>query len=170
MLALALNRCPIFRRNGRFGTSSRLANLIMASNAIMEQPCLAVIGSAIGTGFPSLTVPYGELQSKVLHMFLLNYTRSNQGQIKVLRKGREEQSKMKSGCFPATPVSLTKLFGIQLDVSSNKTAILITRAPSLSEITACSGQKIRRIRRAGEAEELAASEYKSPEIGLKKGK
>lgn len=52
---------------------------------------------------------------------------------------------MKSGCFPATLVPLTKLFGIQLDVSSNKTATLIRRAPSLSEITACSGQKIRRI-------------------------
>lgn len=97
MLALALNRCPIFQRNGRFGTSSRLANLIMASNAIMEQPCLAIIGSAIGTSFPSRTVPYGELQNKVLHMFLLNYTGSNQGQIIILRKGREGQSKMKSG-------------------------------------------------------------------------
>lgn len=54
MLALALNRCPMFQRNGRFGTSSRLANLIMASSAVMEQPCLAIIGSAVGTSFPSL--------------------------------------------------------------------------------------------------------------------
>lgn len=149
MLALALNRCPTFQRNGRFGTSSRLANLIMASNAIMEQPCLALIGSAIGIGFPSLTVPYGELQNKVLHMFLLNYTGSNLGQIKILWKGREGQSKMRSGCFPSMPVSLTKLPGIELDMGYNNTAILIRRAPTLSEITACSGQKIRRGRRAG---------------------
>jgi len=63
----------------------------------MEQPCLAVIGSAVGTSFPSLTVPYGKLQNKVLHMLLRNYAGSNRGQIKILRKGGEGQSKMKSG-------------------------------------------------------------------------
>lgn len=63
----------------------------------MEQPCLAIIGSAIGTSFPPLTVPYGELQNKVLHTFLPNYTGSKQGQIKILWKGGEGRSKMKSG-------------------------------------------------------------------------
>lgn len=64
--------------------------------------------------------------------------------------------------MPAVPVLLAKLFEIQLDVSSNKIAPLMRGAPSLSEITPCSGQIRSRtgiVRRED-----------SPEIGTNKGK
>lgn len=68
MLGLTLNRCPMFQRNGGFGMSSQLANLIIASNAVMEQPCLAIIGSAIGTSFPSLTAIWGTAEQGAAHV------------------------------------------------------------------------------------------------------
>lgn len=71
----------------------------------------------------------------------------------------------KTQCFPTIPITLTKLSGIQLDVSSSKTATLIRRTPSLSEMTPCSGQKMRRGRRAG-----ILRIQDAPELGMKKAK
>lgn len=115
---------------------------------------------------PSL--PYGELQNKVLHMFLLNYTESYWGQIKIVPKEGRQNKKLEVGTNPVfsrVPISLAKLFEIQLDASSNKIATLIRSTPSLSEITLCSGQTIGRGRRTG-----IVWRKDRTEIGTNKGK